>query len=131
MKIYTKTGDSGETACGFYRRYREDIALMKELGLDAFRFSIAWPRVLPTGRGAVTQGDGILVVQALNGGTTAPGAFGLQTTPVSAPIVGPRTMEQLEGNLRALDIRLDAEALARLDRIWPGPGGEAPEAYAW
>jgi aryl-alcohol dehydrogenase-like predicted oxidoreductase len=50
---------------------------------------------------------------------------------VTAPIIGPRTMEQLDGSLRALDIELSDEALARLDEIWPGPGGEAPEAYAW
>jgi beta-glucosidase len=48
-----RNGDTGEIACDFYHRYREDIALMKELGLDAFRFSIAWPRVLPEGRGRV------------------------------------------------------------------------------
>lgn len=46
-------GDSGAIACDFYNRYREDVALMRELGLDAFRFSIAWPRILPEGRGAV------------------------------------------------------------------------------
>ena len=51
-----RNGDSGEIACDFYHRYRDDIALMRELGLDAFRFSIAWPRVLPTGRGAVNAG---------------------------------------------------------------------------
>lgn len=50
---------------------------------------------------------------------------------VTAPIVGPRTMEQLTGAMRALEIELDAAALERLDEIWPGPGGEAPEAYAW
>jgi aryl-alcohol dehydrogenase-like predicted oxidoreductase len=50
---------------------------------------------------------------------------------VTAPIVGPRTVEQLEAALRALELRLDDKALARLDEIWPGPGGEAPEAYAW
>jgi aryl-alcohol dehydrogenase-like predicted oxidoreductase len=50
---------------------------------------------------------------------------------VTAPIVGPRTIEQLEGSLRALSVRLSDDARARLDRIWPGPGGEAPEAYAW
>jgi beta-glucosidase len=50
-----RNGDSGEVACGFYHRYRDDIALMKELGLDAFRFSIAWPRIVPAGRGAVNQ----------------------------------------------------------------------------
>ncbi|HET6443966.1 MAG TPA: aldo/keto reductase [candidate division Zixibacteria bacterium] len=50
---------------------------------------------------------------------------------VTAPIVGPRTMEQLEGSLRSLEITLDDDSLARLDEIWPGPGGEAPEAYSW
>jgi beta-glucosidase len=48
-----RNGDTGATACDFYHRYRDDIALMRELGLDAFRFSIAWPRVLPRGRGKV------------------------------------------------------------------------------
>jgi len=48
-------GDTGEVACDFYHRYPDDVRLMKELGLDAFRFSIAWPRVLPQGRGAVNQ----------------------------------------------------------------------------
>jgi aryl-alcohol dehydrogenase-like predicted oxidoreductase len=50
---------------------------------------------------------------------------------VTGPIVGPRTLEQLEQSLRALEIELDEKALARLDEIWPGPGGPAPEAYAW
>ena len=50
---------------------------------------------------------------------------------VTAPIIGPRTIEQLAGSLRALEIRLDDAAMKRLDEIWPGPGGEAPEAYAW
>ncbi len=50
---------------------------------------------------------------------------------VTGPIIGPRTMEQFEGALRALDITLDDAALAKLDEIFPGPGGEAPEAYAW
>jgi NDP-hexose C3-ketoreductase / dTDP-4-oxo-2-deoxy-alpha-D-pentos-2-ene 2,3-reductase len=50
---------------------------------------------------------------------------------VTAPIVGPRTIAQLDGALRALEIGLDEKALGRLDEIWPGPGGAAPEAYAW
>lgn len=50
---------------------------------------------------------------------------------VTAPIIGPRTMEQLETSLEPLSVKLDAEALKKLDEIWPGPGGEAPEAYAW
>jgi beta-glucosidase len=44
-------GDTGDTACNHYRRYREDVALMKELGLDAYRFSTSWPRIFPEGRG--------------------------------------------------------------------------------
>jgi aryl-alcohol dehydrogenase-like predicted oxidoreductase len=58
-------------------------------------------------------------------------AWLLHQPAVTAPIVGPRTMEQLDGALRALEIRLDDKALDRLDEIWPGPGGTAPEAYAW
>lgn len=52
-------------------------------------------------------------------------------TAVTAPIIGPRTMEQLTGSLRALEIKLTDEQLTKLDEIWPGPGGPAPEAYAW
>jgi aryl-alcohol dehydrogenase-like predicted oxidoreductase len=50
---------------------------------------------------------------------------------VTAPITGPRTLEQFEQSLRALEVKLDDKTLARLDQIWPGPGGPAPEAYAW
>ncbi|NNL15255.1 MAG: aldo/keto reductase [Flavobacteriaceae bacterium] len=50
---------------------------------------------------------------------------------VTAPIVGPRTVEQLESAVRAASIKLDEEVLNKLDEIFPGPGGEAPEAYAW
>jgi beta-glucosidase len=50
-----RNGDTGAVACDFYHRYPEDIALMRDLGLDAFRFSIAWPRILPEGRGRVNQ----------------------------------------------------------------------------
>jgi NDP-hexose C3-ketoreductase / dTDP-4-oxo-2-deoxy-alpha-D-pentos-2-ene 2,3-reductase len=50
---------------------------------------------------------------------------------VTAPIVGPRTMEQLEGAIRALDVKIDDATLKELDAIFPGPGGPAPEAYAW
>jgi aryl-alcohol dehydrogenase-like predicted oxidoreductase len=58
-------------------------------------------------------------------------AWLLHQPAVTAPIVGPRTIEQLDGTLRALEIELDDKALARLDEIFPGPGGTAPEAYAW
>jgi len=50
---------------------------------------------------------------------------------VTAPIIGPRTLEQLQGTLRAPEIDLDEDTLAKLDEIFPGPGGPAPEAYAW
>jgi len=58
-------------------------------------------------------------------------AWLLKNPVVTAPIIGPRTMEQLDGCQRALEIDLDDETMARLDQIWPGPGGQAPEAYAW
>jgi beta-glucosidase len=48
-----RSGDTGDVACDHYRRFREDVALMRELGLKAYRFSIAWGRVLPAGTGAV------------------------------------------------------------------------------
>ena len=50
---------------------------------------------------------------------------------VTAPIIGPRTMEQLDGSMRSLELRLDDRTMGRLDQIFPGPGGPAPEAYAW
>jgi len=55
----------------------------------------------------------------------------LNNPAITAPIIGPRTMDQLTGSLHALELKLNDEILARLDTIWPGPGGEAPEAYAW
>lgn len=58
-------------------------------------------------------------------------AWLLHNPVVTAPIIGPRTLAQLEGALRALEIRLSAETLKRLDEVFPGPGGSAPEAYAW
>ena len=58
-------------------------------------------------------------------------AWLLSNPVVTAPIIGPRTAEQLGGSLRALELKLADETLARLDAIFPGPGGQAPEAYAW
>jgi aryl-alcohol dehydrogenase-like predicted oxidoreductase len=58
-------------------------------------------------------------------------AWLLHNPVVTAPITGPRTKEQLSEGLRALQVSLSEETLTRLDEIWPGPGGEAPQAYAW
>lgn len=58
-------------------------------------------------------------------------AWVLQQPGVTAPIIGPRTLEQLDGAVKALELRLGRETLKRLDQIFPGPGGPAPEAFAW
>jgi len=50
-----KTGESGDIACDHYHRFKDDINLMQDLGVKAYRFSIAWPRVIPDGDGAVNQ----------------------------------------------------------------------------
>ncbi len=50
-----RNGDTGDVACDQYHRYEEDVALMAELGLKAYRFSVAWPRIQPEGRGAPNQ----------------------------------------------------------------------------
>ncbi|HSJ51856.1 MAG TPA: GH1 family beta-glucosidase [Actinomycetota bacterium] len=48
-------GDTGDVACDHYHRYREDVALMAQLGLTAYRFSVSWPRVVPEGTGPVNE----------------------------------------------------------------------------
>jgi len=58
-------------------------------------------------------------------------AWLLHNPVITAPIIGPRTSAQLDGALRALSITLDPSTLTELDAIFPGPGGEAPQAYAW
>jgi len=50
-----RDGDTGDVACDHYRRYHDDVALMRGLGMNAYRFSIAWGRVLPEGRGSVNR----------------------------------------------------------------------------
>jgi aryl-alcohol dehydrogenase-like predicted oxidoreductase len=58
-------------------------------------------------------------------------AWLLHNPVVTAPIIGPRTLEQLDGATRAVEIKLSDDVLTRLDELFPGPGGPAPEAYAW
>ncbi len=58
-------------------------------------------------------------------------AWLLHQPAVTAPIIGPRTMQQLDETMRCLEIKLGEEVLKKLDEIFPGPGGPAPEAYAW
>lgn len=58
-------------------------------------------------------------------------AWLLHNPVVTAPIIGPRTLEQLESAVRATEVSLDDATLKQLGEIFPGPGGEAPKAYAW
>lgn len=58
-------------------------------------------------------------------------AWLLANPAVTAPIIGVRTVEQFERSLRAVELELDGATLARIDEIFPGPGGDAPRAYAW
>jgi len=58
-------------------------------------------------------------------------AWLLHQKAVTAPIIGPRTLDQLNSTMRALELTLSKDQLQRLDTIFPGPGGPAPEAYAW
>jgi aryl-alcohol dehydrogenase-like predicted oxidoreductase len=58
-------------------------------------------------------------------------AWLLHQRAVTCPIIGPRTLDQYTGSLRAVDVELDSATMERLDQIFPGPGGQAPEAYAW
>jgi aryl-alcohol dehydrogenase-like predicted oxidoreductase len=58
-------------------------------------------------------------------------AWVLHQPGMTGPIIGPRTLEQLTGALAALEIKLDTDTLKKIDALWPGPGGPAPEAYAW
>lgn len=58
-------------------------------------------------------------------------AWMLHNDAITSPIIGPRTMQQVDDVMRAVELELSAETLAKLDEIFPGPGNQAPEAYAW
>ena len=55
VRIPGKTASTADVACDHYHRFKEDVALMKEMGVSAYRFSISWSRILPTGRGEVNE----------------------------------------------------------------------------
>ena len=58
-------------------------------------------------------------------------AWVLTNPTITSPIIGPRTMEQLNGCARCLELKLDEDVMKRLNEIWPGPGGPSPQAYSW
>jgi aryl-alcohol dehydrogenase-like predicted oxidoreductase len=58
-------------------------------------------------------------------------AWTLTHPAMTGPIIGPRTLKQFEDSLRVVEIQLNGDALAKIDEIFPGPGGDAPKAYAW
>ena len=58
-------------------------------------------------------------------------AWLLHQPAVTSPIIGPRTLDQLDGTMRVMNVTLGTATLKRLDELFPGPGGPAPEAYAW
>lgn len=58
-------------------------------------------------------------------------AWMLHNDAITAPIIGPRTVQQLRETTTAVELELTTEVLKKLDEIWPGPGNQAPEAYAW
>lgn len=81
-------------------------------------------------RGRVGEFEGLAAERRV-----APGALALawllSRPGVTAPVVGPRTEDQLASAVAALDVTVDADLTARLDELFPGPGGQAPEAYTW
>ena len=52
---FIKTQETGDIACDHYNRYKEDVQIMKNLGLNAYRFSVSWPRIFPSGKGKINQ----------------------------------------------------------------------------
>jgi beta-glucosidase len=66
-----QNGDTGDTACDHYHRMEQDVALMAELGLQTYRFSVAWSRVMPFGRGAVNEKGLDFYSQSSTGSLTA------------------------------------------------------------
>ena len=69
-----KDGSSGAVACDHYHRYAEDVALMKRLGIGGYRFSIAWPRIQPTGTGPANAGRASASTTGWSTSWSAPGS---------------------------------------------------------
>ena len=87
-------------------------------------------------RGAITPSPAVEAFQTLcdelgHGPGDVALAWVARQPGVTAPIIGPRTMAQFDASLAALDITLDEDAWKKIDALFPGPGGAAPEAYAW
>src|ERR1700752_4204575 len=88
-----KDGDTGDVACDHYRHYRDDVKLMRALGLKAYRFSIAWARVLPEGKGRVNAA-GLLFYDRLGG---EPLGDGTQPPPTLYPWALPAALDERGG----------------------------------
>jgi beta-glucosidase len=93
----TLGGDTGDVACDHYRRYPEDIALMKELGVDAYRFSFAWPRIQPNGKGSANRAGLDFYDRVVDGLLAA----GIQPSPTLFHWDTPLALEQQGGWLNA------------------------------
>jgi aryl-alcohol dehydrogenase-like predicted oxidoreductase len=90
-----------------------------------------WAQDVEARHGAKLEAFGALCAELGEEPADVALAWLLANPVVTAPIIGPRTLDQLDGAQRALEVRLDADVLAKLDSIFPGPGKPAPEAYAW
>src|SRR5450432_2472467 len=90
-----------------------------------------WAQDVEARHGAKLEAFGALCAELGEEPADVALAWLLANPVVTAPIIGPRTLDQLDGAQHALEVRLDATVLAKLDAIFPGPGKPAPEAYAW
>ncbi|MEV5569865.1 aldo/keto reductase [Spirillospora sp. NPDC052269] len=116
----------GGMLSGVLRKHREGVAERSGKGL--------WAETLERHRDTLEEYEKLAADLGENPAHVGL-AWLLAQEGVTGPIIGPRTVEQLDGSLRALDITLDADTLAKLDELFPAPGlngaKPAPEAYAW
>jgi hypothetical protein len=113
------TSSNGDVACDHYHRYREDVALMAALGVDAYRFSMAWTRVQPDGKGAWNE-KGFDFLQAPDGRAAGKGHRAAPDAVSLGPAAGP-------AGRRRLDVARHRAPLRRLRRMkW-----RAASATAW